>query len=148
MKHGEKLGVKVIHHTYGSDPASVAYDAIEYAKSQKLDAVLIDTAGRMHTKDNLIKEMEKIVRVSKPDLKLFIGESITGNDAILQAKTFNEAINIDGIILSKSDVDEKGGTALSVSFVTGKPILFLGTGQGMGDLEVFDKEKFVKQLGL
>lgn len=148
MKHGEKLGVKVIHHTYGSDPAAVAWDAIEYAKSHKIDVVLIDTAGRMHTKDNLIKEMEKICRVSKPDLKLFIGESITGNDATEQARTFNEAISIDGIILSKSDVDEKGGAALSVSFVTGKPILFLGTGQEYKDLKPFNKEEFVKQLGL
>jgi fused signal recognition particle receptor len=147
-QHGDKLGVKVIHQTYGSDPASVAYDAIEYAKSHKIDAVLIDTAGRMHTKDNLIKEMGKIVRVAKPDLKIFVGEALTGNDATEQAKTFNEAINIDGIILSKQDVDEKGGTSLSVSYITKKPILFLGMGQEYKDLEVFDKDKLLRQLDL
>lgn len=147
-QHGEKLQVHVIAHDYGSDPASVAYDAIEYAKAHKIQVVLIDTAGRMHTRENLIKEMGKIVRVAKPDLKIFVGEAITGNDATEQAKTFNEAISIDGIILSKQDVDEKGGTSLSVSYITKKPILFIGTGQKYKDLEVFDKEKLIKQLGL
>ncbi len=146
--HGDKLGVKVISQNYGSDPAAVAYDAVEYAKSHKIDVVLIDTAGRMHTKENLIKEMGKIVRVSKPDLKIFIGEAITGNDATEQAKTFNEAISIDGIILSKQDIDEKGGTSLSVSYITKKPILFLGMGQEYKDLEAFDKDKLIEKLGL
>jgi len=147
-KHGEKLGVKVIKQDYGSDPAAVAYDACEYAKAKKIKVVLIDTAGRMHTKASLIKEMEKIVRVSKPDMKIFVAEATLGNDAIEQAKIFNEAIGIDGIILSKQDIDEKGGTSLSVSYVTGKPILFLGTGQKLGDLEEFDREKIIKQLDL
>jgi fused signal recognition particle receptor len=148
VKHGEKLGIKVIKQTYGSDPAAVAYDAIEYAKAHKIKVVLIDTAGRMYTNSSLLKEMEKIIRVSKPNLKLFIGEAITGNDATEQAKTFNEAVGIDGIILSKADVDEKGGASLSVSYVTGKPILFLGVGQEYKDLEEFDKEKLIKQLDL
>lgn len=148
VKHGEKLGIKVIKQTYGSDPAAVAYDAIEYAKAHKIKVVLVDTAGRMYTNSSLLKEMEKIIRISKPDLKLFIGEAITGNDATEQAKTFNEAVGIDGIILSKADVDEKGGASLSVSHVTGKPILFLGTGQEYKDLEEFDKEKLIKQLDL
>ncbi|MBU4086650.1 MAG: signal recognition particle-docking protein FtsY [Nanoarchaeota archaeon] len=146
--HGEKLGVPVISQAYGSDPASVAYDAIEYAKAHKIQCVLIDTAGRMHTKENLIKEMGKIVRVSKPDLKIFVGEAITGNDATEQAKTFNEAINIDGIILSKQDIDEKGGTSLSVSYITKKPILYLGVGQNLADLKEFNKEELIKALGL
>ena len=146
--HGEKLNIPVIAQAYGSDPASVGFDAISYAKKNKIDVVLIDTAGRMYTATNLMKEMEKINRVTKPDLKIFIGESITGNDATEQAKTFNETINIDGIILSKADIDEKGGTALSVGYVTGKPILFLGTGQNYEDIEPFDLEKFVKKLGL
>jgi len=102
----------------------------------------------MHTKGNLLSEMEKVVRVVKPDLKIFVAESITGNDATEQARNFNESIGIDGIILTKADVDEKGGTALSVSKVTGKPILFLGTGQDYDDLEVFDKDKIIKSLGL
>jgi len=147
-KHGEKLGIKVISQDYGSDPAAVGFDAIKYAKKNFINAVLIDTAGRMHTATNLLKEMEKISRVTKPDLKIFVGESITGNDATEQAKAFNEAIDIDAIILSKSDVDEKGGTVLSVGYVTGKPILYLGTGQNYDDLEKFDKEKFLKKLKL
>jgi fused signal recognition particle receptor len=148
QKHAEKLEIPLIKKDYGSDPASVGFDAIQYAKSHGTDIVLIDTAGRMNTKDSLMKEMEKIVRVSNPDIKIFIGESLTGNDATEQARAFNDSINLNGIILSKADVDEKGGTALSVSFVTKKPILFLGTGQSYDDLETFDKEKIIKNLGL
>jgi len=147
-KHGSKLGVKVVKHKYGADPAAVAYDAIEHAKAKHLDVVLIDTAGRMQTKKNLLAEMRKIIDVSKPDLKIFVGESITGNDCTEQAKSFNDAINFDGIILSKADVDEKGGAAISVSYVTGKPIYYLGVGQDYNDLQSFDKAKIVKSLGL
>ncbi len=146
--HAEKLNVPIIKHEYGSDPASVGFDAIKYAQAHNIDVVLIDTAGRMHTKTDLIREMEKIVRVTKPDLKIFIGEAITGNDIVTQCQVFNEAINIDAIILSKADVDDKGGTAISISKVTGKPILYLGTGQNYGDLTMFDKEKLIEQLGL
>lgn len=147
-KHGEKIGVKVISHEYGSDPAAVGFDAIKYAKKNFINCVLIDTAGRMHTAKNLLKEIEKISKVTNPDLKLFIGESITGNDAVEQAKSFDWSIGIDGIILTKADIDEKGGTSLSVGYATKKPILFLGTGQEMDDIEVFDKKKFIKRLGL
>ncbi|MFH1586049.1 MAG: signal recognition particle-docking protein FtsY [archaeon] len=146
--HGEKVGVKVIANEYGSDPASVGFDAIKYAKKNFIDCVLIDTAGRMHTSKNLLKEIEKINRVCKPDTKVFVGESITGNDAIEQARTFNWEIGIDGIVLTKADIDEKGGTALSVGYVTKKPILYLGTGQEYDAIEVFDKEKFIEKLGL
>ena len=147
-KHGEALGLKVISQEYGSDPASVGFDAISYAKKNGIKCVLIDTAGRMHTAKNLLKEIEKISKVCKPDLKLFIGESITGNDAVEQAKGFNDSIGIDGIILTKADVDEKGGTALSVGYTTKKPIIFLGCGQEYDKLEVFNKKKFVEKLGL
>jgi len=147
-KHANNLKIKIIKHDYNSDPAAVAFDAIKYAKSHKIDTVLIDTAGRMHTKGNLLREMEKIIRVTKPDLKIFIGESITGNDATEQAKSFNETADIDAIILSKADVDEKGGTALSVGYVTKKPIIYLGTGQEYKDLEPFNKEKLFEKLGL
>jgi len=146
--HAERLGVPLVAQDYGADPAAVAFDAKKYAQAHKIKAVLIDTAGRMYTKTNLIKEMEKIVRVSAPNLKIFVGESITGNDATLQAKTFNEAINIDGTILSKADVDEKAGTILSISQVTGKPIYFLGTGQDYPDLQPFTKSTVLKNLGL
>lgn len=146
--HGEKLGVKVIANEYGSDPTSVAFDAIKYAKKNFVECVLIDTAGRMHTAKNLIREIEKISRVCKPDLKIFVGESLTGNDVIEQAKSFNFAVGIDGIILTKADIDDKGGTALSVGYVTKKPILYLGTGQEYSKIEKFDKEKFIERLGL
>jgi len=147
-EHGKKIGIKVISHEYGSDPASVGFDAIKYAKKNLINCVLIDTAGRIHTSKNLLKEIEKISRVCKPDLKIFVGESITGNDAVEQAKSFDWAIGIDGIILTKADIDEKGGTALSVGYVTKKPILYLGTGQAYDKIEPFDKEKFIQRLGL
>jgi len=147
-KHGEKLGIKVIANEYGSDPASVGFDAISYAKKHLIDCVLIDTAGRMHTAKNLLKEIEKISKICKPDTKIFVGESITGNDSIEQIRGFDSAIEIDGIILSKADVDEKGGTALSVGYITHKPILYMGTGQEYKDLEEFDKNKIIKKLDL
>jgi fused signal recognition particle receptor len=147
-KHGERLNVPVISSQYGADPASVGFDAINYAKKNFIDVVLIDTAGRMHTAKNLMNEIEKISRVCKPDLKLFIGESITGNDSIEQVKAFDWAVGIDGIILTKADVDEKGGTALSLGYITKKPILFLGTGQEYEAITVFNKDKFIKELGL
>jgi fused signal recognition particle receptor len=146
--HAERLQVPIISHDYGSDPAAVAFDAIKYAKTHSIKVVLIDTAGRMYTKSNLLKEMEKIIRVSQPDLKIFVGESITGNDATQQAKTFNETAGIDGIILSKADVDDKAGTILSVSYITKKPIYFLGTGQSYDDLMHFTKSSVLKNLGL
>ena len=147
-KHGENLGIKVIAGDYGTDPASVGFDAIQYAKKNHINAVLIDTAGRMHTAKNLMKEIEKIAKVCKPDLKIFVGESITGNDIIEQVKSFDWAIGIDGIILSKADIDEKGGTALSVGYVTKKPILYLGVGQLYEDIIPFNKKDFIEKLGL
>ena len=146
--HADKLGVKLIKHDYGADPAAVAYDAVKHAEARNLDVVLIDTAGRIHSNVNLQDEMKKIVRVVNPDLKIFVGESITGNDCIEQAKQFNEAIGLDGIILSKADIDEKGGAAISISYVTKKPILYIGTGQEYDDLEKFDKDKLMSSLGL
>lgn len=147
-KHADKLKIKIITHEYGSDPASVGFDAIKFAEKNNIDVVLIDTAGRMHTAKNLMAQIEKVAKVCKPDCKIFVGESTTGNDIIEQIKTFDESIKIDGIILSKADIDEKGGTALSVGMTTGKPILYLGTGQEYKDLEKFDKKKFVEKLGL
>ncbi|MBR9701247.1 signal recognition particle-docking protein FtsY [Candidatus Woesearchaeota archaeon] len=148
QEHTDKLGVKLISQGYKADPAAVAYDAVEHAKAQGLDVVLIDTAGRLHSNKNLMAELEKVVRVSKPDLKIFVGEAITGNDCVEQAKVFDELVGIDAIILAKADIDEKGGAAISVSHVTGKPILYLGTGQTYDDLERFDKEKVIEAIGL
>lgn len=148
QEHADKLGIKLISQGYGADPAAVAFDAIEHAKAKFVDVVMIDTAGRLHSNTNLMAELEKVIRVAKPDLKIFIGESITGNDCVEQAKEFDKLVGIDAIILSKADVDEKGGAAISVSYVTGKPILYLGTGQAYGDLTPFDKEKIIQSLGL
>ncbi len=146
--HGENLGVKVISHEYNSDPAAVGFDAIKYAEKNNIDAVLIDTAGRIHTDKNLMNQISKIAKVCKPDAKIFVGESLTGNDSVEQVKTFNEAVELNGIILTKADIDEKGGTALSVGYITEKPILFLGIGQEYDKLEKFDKKKFIERLGL
>ncbi len=145
-EHANNLKVKLIKHDYGSDPTAVAYDGLSYAKTHGLDVVLIDTAGRQHSNKNLIEEMKKITRVIKPDLKIFVGEAITGSDCINQVKEFNNAISIDSIILSKVDIDEKGGAAISVSYVSGKPILYMGIGQKYQDLEKFNKEKILNAL--
>lgn len=144
---GEKLKVPVTKGEYGADPASIGFDAVKMAKARNYDVVLIDTAGRLHSNQNLIDEMKKIIRVTKPDLKIFVGESITGNDAVLQSEKFNESIGIDGIILSKSDVDDRGGAIISISYVTAVPILYLGTGQGVDDLEKFNPKKIMDKLG-
>ena len=146
--HADKLKVKLIKHDYGADAAAVAFDAVNHAKAKSVNAVLIDTAGRIHSNANLMDEMKKIVRVAKPDLKVFVGESIVGNDCIEQAKQFDAAVGIDAILLSKADVDEKGGTAISISYVTKKPIIFIGTGQEYKDLKAFEPGIVLESLGL
>src|SRR3989344_4638417 len=146
-EHAMKLGVKMIKQDYGSDAAAVAFDAIKYAEKNKVDVVLIDTAGRLHSNVNLMAELEKIIRVTKPDLKLFVGESITGNDCIEQARRFNELVEMDGGILTKADVDEKGGAPLSISYTIKKPILFLGVGQKYTDFEQFNADVILERLG-
>ena len=148
QEHADKLNVKLVKHDYGSDPAAVAFDAVKYAESNNVDVVLVDTAGRQHNNKNLMEEVKKIVRVSNPDLKIFIGESITGNDCVEQAENFNQAVGIDGIILTKADVDEKGGAAISISHVTKKPIIYLGTGQEYSDLKSFNPSIIMESLEL
>ncbi len=145
-EHANRLGVKLIKHKPGADPAAVIYDAIVHAESKEIDVVLADTAGRMHTKKNLIDQLEKIKRVTDPDMTIFVDESIAGNDAVERARMFNEAVGIDGSILTKIDADPKGGTAISISYVTGKPILFLGVGQGYDDLVKFDSDWLVERI--
>ena len=144
--HADNVGVKIIKHQKGSDPAAVAYDAVEHAKAQGKELVLIDTAGRMQTNTNLMDEMKKIKRVSKPDLVIFVGDALTGNDATEQAKKFNEAIDIDGVILTKAVADSKGGASLSIGYVIQKPIMFLGVGQGYDDIKEYDAEWMLNQL--
>jgi fused signal recognition particle receptor len=146
QEHADKLKVKMIKHDYGSDAAAVAYDAVKHAEKNNIDVVLIDTAGRLHSNTNLMQELEKIIRVTNPDLKIFVGESITGNDCIEQAQKFNELVQMDGAILTKADVDEKGGAPLSIAYTINKPILFLGMGQTYDDLEEFDKDKVLGRL--
>lgn len=144
--HGDRVGVKVIRHQEGGDPAAVVYDAIQYAKSHKADIVLSDTAGRMHTNLNLMEQLKKVCRVSAPDLIIFVDEAVAGNDAVERAAQFNEAVPINGSILTKTDADAKGGAAISIAYITGKPILFLGMGQGYDDLQKFDPKWFVDQI--
>lgn len=145
-KHGENLGIRIIKHKRGADGAAVAFDAVKHAKARNLDAVLVDTAGRMQTDINLMDEMKKICRVSNPDLTIFVGDALTGNDAVEQASKFAEAVDIDGSILTKMDADARGGAALSIIKETGKPILFLGTGQDYDDLVKFDSKIILDAL--
>lgn len=144
--HMNNVGVRVIKHEYKSDPASVAYDAIEHAKAKNIDVVLVDTAGRQVTDKNLMIEIQKICRVAQPDLILFVGDSLAGNDALFQAKEFKKNVGISANILTKLDADAKGGAALSISYETKKPILFVGTGQSYNDLEPFDREVFISNI--
>lgn len=144
--HAEKLSIKIISQRYGADPSAVSRDAVEYAKKHYVDVVLIDTAGRMQTAKNLMDEIGKIVKVIKPDIKLFIGDSLAGNDTINQAREFFSYTEFDGAILTKTDADAKGGSAISISYITSKPIIYLGIGQSYDDIIMFDKDKFVETV--
>ncbi|MBI5680072.1 MAG: signal recognition particle-docking protein FtsY [Methanobacterium sp.] len=144
--HAEKIGIKIIKHKKGADPAAVAYDAVEHAKAKGKEVVLIDTAGRMQTNVNLMDEMKKIKRVVKPDIIVYVGDALTGNDAVEQASKFDDAVGVDGIVLTKADADAKGGAALSIGYVINKPILFLGVGQSYEDILEFKAEWMVEQL--
>jgi fused signal recognition particle receptor len=145
-QHARNLDKKIISHEQGSDPAAVIYDAVEYADANDVDVVLGDTAGRLHTNDGLMDQLEKIDRVIDPHMTLFVDEAVAGQDAVNRAREFDEASEIDGSVLTKADADQQGGAAISVSYVTGKPILFLGTGQDYDDLERFDPEVIVDEL--
>tara|TARA_Y100000588_G_scaffold77311_1_gene80550 strand:- start:1174 stop:2130 length:957 start_codon:yes stop_codon:yes gene_type:complete len=144
--HANRLDCKFIKHQAGGDPAAVAFDAVEHAKAKHRDIVLIDTAGRMQTNSNLMDEMKKIKRVAKPDLIMFVGDSLAGNDAVEQAKKFHEAVGIDAVVLTKLDVDAKGGAALSISSAIGQPIAFVGIGQEYGDIMPFDAAWIVERI--
>jgi fused signal recognition particle receptor len=144
--HMNKVGIRVIKHEYKSDPASVCFDAIDHAKAKGINVVLIDTAGRQVTDKNLMIEMQKIVRISQPDLIIFVGDSLAGNDALFQAKEFKKNVGIDANILTKLDADAKGGAALSISYETKAPIIFIGVGQGYDDLEQFNRDLFIANI--
>jgi fused signal recognition particle receptor len=145
-EHAKNLGIELIKHNYGADPAAVAFDAIKHAKAKGIDVVLIDTAGRQHANVDLMAELQKIKRVTKPNLTILTVDSLTGNDAVEQARLFNEKIGIDSSILAKVDADEKGGALLSVAYTTKKPILFLGVGQRYEDIEKFEPEKVISRI--
>ncbi|MGD8565977.1 MAG: signal recognition particle-docking protein FtsY, partial [Candidatus Bathyarchaeota archaeon] len=145
-KHAERLGVRMIKHEYGADPAAVAFDTVSHAKAREINVVLIDTAGRMQTDRNLMNELGKIKRVICPDLTILTVDSLTGNDAVMQAEEFHNSVGIDATILTKADADVKGGSALSVTHVTGKPVLFIGVGQKYDDIKEFEPKDFVKMI--
>ncbi|MBN1785580.1 MAG: signal recognition particle-docking protein FtsY [Candidatus Methanofastidiosa archaeon] len=144
-KHASNVGIKVIKHDYGADPAAVAFDAIKHAKARNIDVVLVDTAGRSETNKNLMDEMKKIIRVTNPDLKVFVGDALGGNAVVEQAEKFHE-VGIDCSIITKVDADARGGSALSIAYVTKRPILFIGVGQSYDDLLPFDPKWMVERL--
>ena len=145
-QHSKKLGVRMIKHDYGADPAAVAYDTINHAQSRGINVVLIDTAGRIQTDRNLMSELAKIKRVVSPDLTILVIDALIGNDAVLQAEEFHSSVTVDGSILTKVDADVKGGASLSVAHITGKPIIFIGVGQNYEDLEAFEPERFTNMI--
>lgn len=145
-EHAERLNTKLISHEQGGDPAAVIYEAAEYAEANNVDVVLGDTAGRLHTSDDLMSQLEKIDRVTDPDLTLFVDEAVAGQDAINRAQEFNEAATIDGTILTKADADAEGGAAISVAHVTDEPVVFVGNGQGYDDIVEFHPDVFVDHL--
>jgi len=145
-EHGRRLDIKVIKHRYGADSAAVIFDAKKHAESKGMNVVLADTAGRSHMDKNLMDELKKVCRVNKPDLKILIIDSLVGNDAIPQAKMFDEAVGVDAVMFTKVDVNEKGGCILSVAHTLKKPILFLGIGQEYSDLKTFKSQEFIENV--
>ena len=145
-EHAERLSLKVVSQRYGADPAAVGRDGVLYARAHRVDCLLIDTAGRMQTNQNLMEEMAKIARVVRPDFRIFVADALTGNDAVSQADLFNKHVGFDGAILTKADADVRGGAALSIVYSTGKPVIFLGVGQSYDDLVPFDTQKFLGSL--
>ena len=145
-EHAKRLNLKIIAQNYGSDPAAVARDAVLYAKSHKVDCILIDTAGRMQTSKNLMDQISKINKVVNPDLRIFVGDSLAGNDTVNQAREFHQYTKFEGAILTKSDADARGGAAISIVKITSTPILYLGVGQEYKDLKIFDKDAFLESI--
>ena len=145
-EHARRIGIRIIKHDYGGDAAAVAFDAVNYAKAHSVNAVLIDSAGRMQTNKNLLEEMKKLARVAKPDLTVLVVDALTGNDAVEQGRIFSEAVTIDGVILTKLDADAKGGSAISMATIIGKPILFATVGQNYEDLMPFNPNQMVSKI--
>jgi fused signal recognition particle receptor len=144
--HASRLGIKIIQHQQGADPSAVLFDTVQYAQAHHLDAVLADTAGRFHNRVNLMNQLEKIRRIMKPDLIVYVDEAVAGNDAVVRAHEFEKTVGADAIILTKADMDPKGGAAISITHTIGKPLMFLGTGQGYDDIIPFSPERMVDDL--
>jgi len=144
--HAERIGIKIIQHQQGADPSAVLFDAVQYASSHKIDVVLADTAGRFHTKANLMNQLEKIRRVMKPDLIVYVDEAVAGNDAVVRAAEFDKTVGADAVILTKADMDSRGGAAISIAHTIGKPLMFLGTGQAYDDIMPFSPNQMVEDL--
>ncbi len=144
--HAQRLGIKIIQHQAGGDPSAVLYDAVQYAEAHQVDAVLADTAGRFHNRVNLMNQLDKIRRVMKPDLIVYVDEAVAGNDAVVRAHEFEKAVGADAVVLTKADMDQKGGAAISIAHTIGKPLMFLGTGQGYDDLTPFTPDLVVGEL--
>ena len=144
--HAERIGIKLIQHQEGADPSAVLFDSVQYAVSHKIDVVLADTAGRFHTKSNLMNQLEKIRRVMKPDLVIYVDEAVAGNDAVIRAAEFDRTVGADAIVLTKADMDSSGGAAISIAHTIGKPLMFLGTGQRYEDIIPFEPAQVVDEL--
>jgi fused signal recognition particle receptor len=144
--HAERLGIRIIQHTAGGDPSAVLFDAVEYATSHRVDVVLADSAGRFHNRVNLMNQLEKMKRVMRPDLVVYVDEAVAGNDAVVRAGEFEKLVGTDAVILTKADMDMRGGAAISIAHTVGKPIMFLGTGQGYDDLMPFSPGRVVDEL--
>ncbi|MEM1623352.1 MAG: signal recognition particle-docking protein FtsY [Sulfolobales archaeon] len=144
--HAERLGVPFFRGKYGADPAAVARDALAYSTKKGLDAVLVDTAGRMHVDVDLVEELKKIVRVLKPHMKILVLDALTGNDALEQMRYFDKAVGFDAVILTKMDADARGGCALTLSVLLQRPIIYVGVGQSYDDLEVFSARSIVEKI--
>ncbi len=144
--HAGRLGIKVIRHQAGADPSAVLFDAVQYAQAHRIDAVLADTAGRFHNRANLMNQLDKIRRVMKPDLIVYVDEAVAGNDAVVRAHEFEKTVGADAIVLTKADMDAKGGAAISIAHTIGKPVMFLGVGQGYDDIIPFSPDNVVNEL--
>lgn len=144
--HGERLGIPVFMGKYGADPAAITFDAIRFAENKGYNVLLIDTAGRMHTDIDLVNELKKTVKISRPHRKILVVDALTGNDAIEQARFFEEHIGVDGVIVAKVDAYEQGGVPLSIVYSIKKPIIMLGVGQEYKDLKPFIIDEFLDKI--
>jgi fused signal recognition particle receptor len=144
--HAGRIGIKIIQHQHGADPSAVLFDAVEYSRAHHIDVVLADTAGRFHNRVNLMNQLDKIRRIMKPDLIVYVDEAVAGNDAVIRAFEFEKAVGADAVVLTKADMDPKGGAAISIAHTIGKPLMFLGTGQGYDDIVPFVPGDMVDDL--